>query len=69
MIELTATIQEKKSQVGLPTNSHEPSWGGVGSKKNRTYTNVNIALDRIHFPDNCDFESAKLHICTWNWCS
>ena len=51
------------------TNSHEPSWGGVDSKRKRTYTNVNIALYRIHFPDNCDFESAKLYICTWNWCS
>lgn len=44
------------------TNSHEPGWGGVGSKKNIQYTNVNIALDIIHFVDKCDFETANVII-------
>ena len=47
------------------TNSHEPSWGGVGS----IFSYANIASDIIHFADNFDLESAKVHICISNQCS
>ena len=45
-----------------PTHSHEPIWGGVELKRKMTCTNVNIALDKIHFADKCDFETAKLQL-------
>lgn len=47
------------------TNSHEPSWGGVGS----IFSYANIASDIIHFAGNFDLESAKVHICISNQCS
>ena len=35
-----------------------PAGGGLGSKK-KTYTNVNIPLDRVLFGGKCNFETAK----------
>lgn len=47
------------------TNSHEPSWGGVGS----IVSYANIASDIIHFAGNFDLETAEVNICISNQCS